>query len=120
MLDINLFREEKGHNPELIRESQRHRFASVEVVDEIIKLDKEWRQRNNALSFARVYRFFQGFVRFCLGMLIAGQFEVENIRKDLNKINKQVAKLRIVSISSFELKNIVFLSLQVLVFSSSA
>ncbi|KAJ7973373.1 serine--tRNA ligase-like [Quillaja saponaria] len=68
MLDINLFREEKGHNPEIIRESQRRRFASVEQVDEVINLDKEWRQR---------------------------QFELENLRKQFNKINKQVAKLRI-------------------------
>ncbi|KAI3707137.1 hypothetical protein L6452_25388 [Arctium lappa] len=68
MLDINLFREEKGHNPEIIRESQRRRFASVEIVDEIIHLDKEWRQR---------------------------QFELEQLRKDFNRINKEVAKLRI-------------------------
>ncbi|KAF3454459.1 hypothetical protein FNV43_RR04906 [Rhamnella rubrinervis] len=68
MLDINLFREEKGHNPEIIRESQRRRFANVELVDEVIRLDKEWRQR---------------------------QFELENLRKDFNKINKQVAKLRL-------------------------
>lgn len=45
MLDINLFREEKGHNPEIIRESQRRRFADVELVDQIIALDKEWRSR---------------------------------------------------------------------------
>lgn len=68
MLDINLFREEKGNNPEIIRESQRRRFANVELVDEVIKLDKEWRQR---------------------------QFELENLRKDFNKINKQIAQLRI-------------------------
>ncbi|XP_044482650.1 serine--tRNA ligase-like [Mangifera indica] len=68
MLDINLFREEKGFNPEIIRESQRRRFASVELVDEIIKLDKEWRQR---------------------------QFDLENIRKEINKINKEIAKLKI-------------------------
>nr|XP_043626311.1 serine--tRNA ligase [Erigeron canadensis] len=68
MLDINLFREEKGNNPEIIRESQRRRFASVEIVDEIIQLDKEWRQR---------------------------QFELEQLRKDFNKLNKEVAKLRI-------------------------
>ncbi|KAK2640459.1 hypothetical protein Ddye_028254 [Dipteronia dyeriana] len=68
MLDINLFREEKGHNPEIIRESQRRRFASVEIVDEVIKLDKDWRQR---------------------------QFELDNSRKELNKINKQVAQLKI-------------------------
>ncbi|ESQ32250.1 hypothetical protein EUTSA_v10004203mg [Eutrema salsugineum] len=68
MLDINLFREEKGNNPEIIRESQRRRFASVEVVDEIISLDKEWRQR---------------------------QYEVDNFRKEFNKLNKEVAKLKI-------------------------
>ncbi|KAE8010190.1 hypothetical protein FH972_006580 [Carpinus fangiana] len=68
MLDINLFRVEKGNNPDLIRESQRRRFADVEIVDEVIKLDKEWRQL---------------------------QFELENLRKDFNKINKQIAQLRI-------------------------
>lgn len=68
MLDINLFREEKGNNPEIIRESQRRRFADVGLVDEVIKLDKEWRQR---------------------------QFELENLRKEFNKINKQIAQLRI-------------------------
>ncbi|KAL0299129.1 UNVERIFIED_CONTAM: Serine--tRNA ligase [Sesamum radiatum] len=34
MLDINLFREEKGGNPEKIRESQRRRFANVDLIDE--------------------------------------------------------------------------------------
>ncbi|XP_077212714.1 serine--tRNA ligase-like isoform X2 [Tasmannia lanceolata] len=68
MLDINLFREDKGNDPEIIRESQRRRFASVELVDEIILLDKEWRQ---------------------------SQFELDNLRKDFNRINKEVARLRI-------------------------
>ncbi|MQL95271.1 hypothetical protein Taro_027937 [Colocasia esculenta] len=68
MLDINLFREEKGGNPDAVRESQRRRFASVEVVDEVIRLDKEWRQR---------------------------QFELEGLRKDFNRINKEVARLKI-------------------------
>eukprot|EP00262_Sarcandra_glabra_P005312 TRINITY_DN16751_c0_g1_i1.p1 TRINITY_DN16751_c0_g1~~TRINITY_DN16751_c0_g1_i1.p1 ORF type:complete len:457 (-),score=88.13 TRINITY_DN16751_c0_g1_i1:322-1692(-) len=68
MLDINLFREDKGNEPERIRESQRRRFANVELVDEIILLDKEWRQR---------------------------QFEFDNLRKDFNRINKEVARLKI-------------------------
>ncbi|KAJ0974163.1 hypothetical protein J5N97_016128 [Dioscorea zingiberensis] len=68
MLDINIFRAEKGFDPERVRESQRRRFSSVEVVDEIINLDKEWRQR---------------------------QFELENLRKDFNRINKEVARLKI-------------------------
>ncbi|KAG2244052.1 hypothetical protein Bca52824_094121 [Brassica carinata] len=76
MLDINLFREEKGNDPEIIRESQRKRFASVDLVDEIIELDKEWRQR---------------------------QFEVENLRKELNTLNKQVANLKISGADATEL-----------------
>lgn len=40
MLDINLFR----NHPDLVRESQRRRFCPVEQVDEVIELDKEWRQ----------------------------------------------------------------------------
>lgn len=68
MLDINLFREDKGHNPEIIRESQRRRFAEVGLVDEVIELDKAWRQR---------------------------QYELDNLRKDFNKINKEVARLKI-------------------------
>lgn len=41
MLNINLFRKEKGGNPDLIRRSQKNRGASVEIVDEIIELDQE-------------------------------------------------------------------------------
>ncbi|KAJ6816582.1 putative serine--tRNA ligase [Iris pallida] len=79
MLDINLFRVEKGHDPELIRESQRRRFASVELVDEIILLDKQWRQR---------------------------QFELDNLRKDFNQITKRIAKLKIAKEdASGEIKN---------------
>lgn len=68
MLDILLFREERGNDPERIRESQRRRFASVELVDEVIKLDKEWRQR---------------------------QFEVENMRKEVNKVQDGIKKKKI-------------------------
>ena len=42
MLDINLFREERGADPELVRQSQRIRCAPVEIVDKVILLDKEW------------------------------------------------------------------------------
>ncbi|KAK4430712.1 Serine--tRNA ligase [Sesamum alatum] len=68
MLDINLFREEKGGNPEKIRESQRRRFANVDLVDEVIELDKVWRQR---------------------------QFELDGLRTDRNKISKEIARLKI-------------------------
>ncbi|CAI9102246.1 OLC1v1000487C1 [Oldenlandia corymbosa var. corymbosa] len=70
MLDINLFREDKGNNPEVIRESQRRRFADVNLVDEVIQLDKLWRQK---------------------------QFELDNLRKDLNRLSKEIGRLKIAS-----------------------
>ncbi|KAK8936738.1 hypothetical protein KSP39_PZI011912 [Platanthera zijinensis] len=68
MLDINLFRQDKGYDPDRIRESQRRRGAPVELVDEIILLDKEWRQR---------------------------QYELDSLRKDFNRMNKEISQLKI-------------------------
>ncbi|KAL3623308.1 hypothetical protein CASFOL_032124 [Castilleja foliolosa] len=68
MLDIIEFRVEKGGNPEKIRESQRRRFADVGIVDEVIELDKAWRQR---------------------------QFELDGLRTDRNKLSKEIARLKI-------------------------
>jgi len=42
-LDIDLFREEKGGNPEKLRENQRKRYKDPNIVDEVIKLDEQWR-----------------------------------------------------------------------------
>jgi len=64
MLDINLFRAEKGGNPDLIKESQRRRYAKVEAVDEVIAVDVEWRQL---------------------------QFQVDELRGQFGKKNKEVA-----------------------------
>eukprot|EP00667_Euglena_gracilis_P009527 EG_transcript_9682 len=44
MLDILLFRKDKGGNPDLVRESQRRRCKDVGIVDQVIDLDNEWRQ----------------------------------------------------------------------------
>ena len=48
MLDINLFRtgrpKKADGNPDAVRASQRSRFASVDIVDEVIRLDEEWRR----------------------------------------------------------------------------
>ncbi|KAI6175940.1 Seryl-tRNA synthetase [Aphelenchoides bicaudatus] len=44
VLDIKLFRDEQGGNSELIRKSQKNRYKDEKVVDEVIRLDKEWRQ----------------------------------------------------------------------------
>jgi len=46
VLDINLFRVEKGGKPDIIRESQRKRFADVLLVDRVIEMDEAWRKEN--------------------------------------------------------------------------
>lgn len=63
MLDINSFIEEKGGNPELIRQSQKARGDSVELVDEIIADYKDW---------------------------VKTRFELDELNKDLNKLQKEI------------------------------
>jgi seryl-tRNA synthetase len=55
MLDINLFREDRGGNPELVRESQRRRFADPSLVDKVIELDTEWRKMRGRLDVLNGY-----------------------------------------------------------------
>lgn len=38
-IDINLLRVSRGGNPDLIRKTQRDRYKSVEIVDEVVALD---------------------------------------------------------------------------------
>ena len=62
VLDINLLRKEKGHNPELIRESERKRCRKPEdanTTDEVITLDEQWRKaRFNMDQFAKELNVF--------------------------------------------------------------
>ncbi len=44
VLDIDEFRPEKGGNPDKIKENQKRRFASVEMVDKIVQADELWRK----------------------------------------------------------------------------
>ncbi len=63
-LDINLFRTDKGGNPDAVRESLRRRFKDVKIVDEIIAKDEEWRK---------------------------SRYQLDNLNKEYNKANKEVA-----------------------------
>jgi seryl-tRNA synthetase len=64
-LDINMFRADRGGDPDKIRESQRRRFKPVELVDEIIAKDNEWRQMTG---------------------------NIDGLKKNRNAIQKQVAE----------------------------
>lgn len=56
MLDIILFRAEQGGNPDLVRESQRRRYADVGLVDKVIEYDQDWRKTRFALDAALTQR----------------------------------------------------------------
>ncbi|KAF8772086.1 hypothetical protein HU200_006079 [Digitaria exilis] len=63
MLDVNLFRTGKA---DLVRESELHRFAAVELVDEVIALDDAWRRQ---------------------------RFNLDKVRQELNAASKRIGKL---------------------------
>jgi len=64
VLNIDLFRVEKGGNPDLIRISQKGRFADVTLVDKVIEADVEWRK--GLKDFLRVFMvyFYVGYFVF--------------------------------------------------------
>lgn len=47
VLDLDLFRSDKGHDPDKIRENQTKRFKDVALVEAVIAQDTEWRQRRH-------------------------------------------------------------------------
>ena len=50
VLDIELFREEKGGDPAKIRENQAKRFKDVTLVDKVVEYDNKWRKREYAMK----------------------------------------------------------------------
>jgi seryl-tRNA synthetase len=48
-LDINWFRVEKGHDPNIIRKSLERRFRDPKLVDRIIEEDQVWRKSTPSL-----------------------------------------------------------------------
>ena len=64
-LDIQMFREYQGGDPAAIKASQVKRFASVEIVDEIIEMDSAWRKMTG---------------------------DIDNLKKAKNAVQKEVGK----------------------------
>ena len=67
-IDINLFRTEKGNDPEKIREIQKKRFKKdddLDRVDVIVKVDKEWRETD---------------------------YKVNQLNKEINQVQKDIGK----------------------------
>lgn len=66
MLDLNLFRKDRGGNPDLVRESQRRRGKDAGLVDEVLELDAKWRTL---------------------------RYELDNVSKERNELNKQMKEI---------------------------
>eukprot|EP01062_Namystynia_karyoxenos_P060306 TRINITY_DN5185_c0_g1_i1.p1 TRINITY_DN5185_c0_g1~~TRINITY_DN5185_c0_g1_i1.p1 ORF type:complete len:542 (+),score=253.10 TRINITY_DN5185_c0_g1_i1:110-1627(+) len=64
VLDILLFREEKGGNPNLLRESQRRRCKDPGAVDTVIGHDQRWRE---LLLRVENMKKIRGFCSKCVG-----------------------------------------------------
>lgn len=55
VLDLDFFRNDKGFDPQKIRENQEKRFKDVRLVDTVIEKDKYWRQlRHRADNFNKL------------------------------------------------------------------
>ena len=54
MLDLLLIRADKGGNPDLVKESQKKRFKSVELVDQCMELDKQWKELRQKADTAKM------------------------------------------------------------------
>ncbi|XP_065178563.1 serine--tRNA ligase, cytoplasmic-like [Sycon ciliatum] len=63
VLDLDLFRADKGGNPDLLRENQRKRFKDPGIVDKVIEADDKWRKL---------------------------RFQADNLNKLKNMCNKQI------------------------------
>ena len=55
VLDLDLFRKDKGFDPDKIGENQKKRFKDVDLVKTVIEMDKVWRQlRHKADNFNKL------------------------------------------------------------------
>ncbi|TPX42517.1 serine---tRNA ligase [Synchytrium endobioticum] len=95
MIDINLLRVDKGGNPDLVRESQRKRGGSVELVDQVIALDDEWKkarynadQKNKEINIItkEITQLYKQGKKADAAPLIARKTETEAEQAGLNQI----------------------------------
>ena len=85
-LDVLTFLSDKGGDPEAIRESQRKRGHSVEVVDEVISMYSDWVKR----ELAKMSVSYQCSISLSMCRCIV-DFELNGLNKEANALQKQIA-----------------------------
>lgn len=81
-LDITQFIDSKGGNAEEIRESQRKRGHSVELVDEIIQMYADWvKSMSYSSKLSWIYIDSVG---------VSVEFETNGLSKQVNAVQKEI------------------------------
>lgn len=86
MIDIKLFRE----NPELIRKSEIDRFKDPKKVDQVIKLDEEWRE---ALQKVNGLRGERNKISKDIGITKKQGKDISKLTNRVKDIKKEIAEL---------------------------
>ncbi len=86
MLDIKLIRSE----PDIIKEHLRRRFEPVDIVDEILKYDKLWRE---ALREIESLRHLRNKKSVEIGKLVKEGKDISEIKEEMKRINSQIKDL---------------------------
>ncbi|XP_021914343.1 serine--tRNA ligase, cytoplasmic isoform X3 [Zootermopsis nevadensis] len=97
VLDLDLFRPEKGGDPRKIRENQEKRFKDVALVDKVVEKDVIWRQlRHKADNFNKLKNLCSKEVGEKMKQRkepVDGDDSVsENIRKNLDSLTSEMLK----------------------------
>jgi seryl-tRNA synthetase len=83
-LDVTSFIDSKGGNSEVIRESQRKRGHSVEVVDEVIQMYQDW-VKSTSSKPKHSRKFTNSFF-----FLLTVDFDANGLSKQSNALQKQI------------------------------
>ncbi|MGB9634983.1 MAG: serine--tRNA ligase [Candidatus Micrarchaeia archaeon] len=86
MLDIELFRK----NPEIIKESERKRFRDPSRVDEVIRLDVEWRTTQKKMEMMRKKR---NEVSIKVGEMKKSGKDVQALVSEMRVLGDEISKM---------------------------
>ncbi|MHA1215151.1 MAG: serine--tRNA ligase [Candidatus Hodarchaeales archaeon] len=86
MIDIKLFRE----NPEIIKESEKKRFKDPARVDQVLELDKKWREILQQVNSLRKER---NTISRQIGQLKREKKSISSLQKKVKDVNTKISKL---------------------------
>ena len=83
---------DKAGDPEIVRESQRRRYGRVEIVDEIIALDQEWRTGKLFCKLGGKPSFRKHPNSWRPPHTV--KFELDQANKEVNAISKEIGTIK--------------------------